>query len=129
MSLETPYDNISTLCKKSKIHKLNPDLMDSIGFYFSLCETILDIKRQIKCTDLFELRHESFIESPKTYLEELCHFLGVDVTNDYLNDCASIVFKSPHKSRYDVKWNRELIDLVKKKMDEFPFLEGYSYED
>ena len=27
---------------------------------------------------------------------------------DYLNDCANIVFKYLHKSRYDTKWSREL---------------------
>ncbi|HLE24494.1 MAG TPA: hypothetical protein VI935_02450 [Thermodesulfobacteriota bacterium] len=29
---------------------------------------------------------------------ELCHFLGVDAPDDYLNDRASIVIKSPHKA-------------------------------
>ncbi len=127
--IRNPYDNISTICRKTKIHGRHLDLMDSIGFYFSLCEKVQDIKQQIKCTDLFELRYESFIESPKKYLKELCHFLGADAPDDYLNDCAGIVFQSPHKSRYDTKWNQELIDLVKNRMKKFPFLEGYSFED
>ena len=76
-----------------------------------------------------ELRHETFINSPKTYLIELCHFLGVDAPDDYLNNCASIVFKSPHKSRYEVQWRSELIEIVSKRINEFPFLHGYSYED
>ncbi|ODS34824.1 MAG: hypothetical protein SCARUB_00084 [Candidatus Scalindua rubra] len=88
----------------------------------------MDIKKQTQEEYFFNLRHEPFIESPENYLKELCHFLGVDAPSDYLNDCASIVFKSPHKSRNDIKWSQELIDLVKKRMGEFPFLHGYSYE-
>ncbi len=72
-----------------------------------------------------------FIGYPRSShsLKELCHFLGMDASDDYLKDCASIVFKSPHKSRYDTQWGRELIDIVKNRMKKFHFLEGYSYED
>jgi hypothetical protein len=127
--IRNPYDNISTISKRTKRDGRSLNLKASIEYYFSLCETVAYAKRQIEGHDLFELRHESFIDSPKTYLRKLCHFLGVEASNDYLDDCASIVFKSPHKSRYDTQWSRELIDTVKYKIDKFPFLQGYSYED
>lgn len=127
--IRNPYENISTICSKAKAHKLNPNLKDSIEYYFSLCETVAVTKKQIKSADIFELRHESFISSPKTYLKELCLFLGLDASDDYLNDCASIVYKAPHKSRYDIQWDRELIDIVKRRIEKFPFLEEYSYEE
>lgn len=128
-TIRNPYDNISAISMKTKRHGRSLDLRESIEYYFSPCETVADVKKQIKSDDLFELRHESFIDSPKTYLKEICHFLGVNAPNDYLNSCASIVFKSSHKSRYDVQWSRELTDIVKNGIDRFPFLEGYSYED
>ena len=125
--IRNPYDNISTISKKSGRRKL--DIKESVDHYFSLCETVASIKKRIEGDDLFELRHETFIDDPKTYLKKLCHILGVDASNDYLNDCASIVFRSPHKSRHDTEWSCELIDRVKLKIDKFPFLQGYSYED
>ncbi|MGR3319944.1 MAG: sulfotransferase [Candidatus Anammoxibacter sp.] len=127
--IRNPYDNITTICMKANWHNLSSDLQDSIHYYFSLCETVSDIKKQIGDTNLFELRHESFVESPKNHLYDLCRFLGVDATDDYLNDCASIVYKSPHKSRYDVQWNQDLIDIVKRRVEKFPFLNGYCYDD
>lgn len=71
------------------------------------------IKKHVESTDIFEFRHESFIIEPKDYLKKLCQFLGVDPSGNYLNDCASIVYKSPHKSRYDIAWDIELINTVK----------------
>ncbi len=127
--IRNPFDNISTICRKADRHKLNPGLKHSINYYFSLCKMVLDIKKQIKCSELFELRYELFIEDPKIYLKELCQFLGLDASDDYLNDCASIVFKSPHKSRCNIQWNQELIDNVKNRINEFPFLQGYSYSE
>jgi hypothetical protein len=106
----------------------NTNLMDDIEYYFSLCETVADLKRQIKSVDILDVRHESFIENPRSCLKEICLFLEVDPLDDYLDDCASIVRQSSHKSRYDVRWEREFIDIVKNKLVEFAFLEGYSYE-
>lgn len=124
--LRNPYDIITALYK---LKDRRMGMGESIEYYFSLCKTVMDIKNQIKDEYLFELRHELFIDSPKTHLKEICLFLGIDAPNDYLNDCASIVFKTPHKRRYDTKWSRELIDIVKDRIDEFPFLHGYSYEN
>ncbi len=99
--IRNPYDNISTISLKTKKHKRN--LRESIDYYSSLCKTFMDIKKQMQGVDMFDLRHESFIENPKTCLKELCHFLGVDTSDDYLKDCASIAYKSPHKSRHDTQ--------------------------
>lgn len=125
--VRNPYDNISTITKRRK--DLKGELNNGINHYFSLCEIIANFKKTLNSNQLFELKHESFIENPKTHLQELCNFLGVEADDDYLNDCASIVYKSPHKSRHDFPWNKELIEIVKNKIDEFPFLQGYSYEN
>lgn len=124
--IRNPYDIISAL---TKVKWINLNLNDSISFLFSLFETVQHIKKQIKKSELLELRHETFIEDPKALLRDLCQFLGVDTPVDYLSDCASIVYKTPHKSRYDVEWNLESIDIVKNKIKKYPFLSGYSYED
>lgn len=125
--IRNPYDNIRTISLKTK--RFKQGLKKSIEYYFSLCNTVLEIKKQIEAHDLFELKHEAFIDSPKTYLKELCNFLGVDASHDYLNDCVNIVYKDPHKNRYDVQWSQELINIVKNEIEKFPFLHGYSYEN
>ena len=118
-----PYDNIATIADRK-----NYSLEESATHYFSLCENIQKIKAQMATRDLFDLQHESFIANPQVILRGLCQFLGVDASDDYLNDCASIVYKSPHRSRYDARWDGKLIDAVKKRIAEFPFLAGYSFE-
>jgi len=101
------------LCMKAREHNLTPDLKKCVEYYFSLCATVVSIKKHVESTDIFEFRHESFIVEPKDYLKKLCQFLGVEPSENYLNDCASIVYKSPHKSRYDIAWDIELINTVK----------------
>ncbi len=122
--VRNPYDNISTISLRE-----NRDLSESIQYYFSLCQIIVEIKKQIKNDDIFDIRHESFINNPKSCLNELCHFVGIQPSDGYLNDCASIVFKSPHESRHEISWDTTSIDIVKQNMESFEFLQGYSYDD
>ncbi|GBD39617.1 hypothetical protein HRbin37_01900 [bacterium HR37] len=123
--VRNPYDTISTMFIKSD----NWSLEETIEHYFLLCETVSEVKRRLKEEEVFELRHEDFISNPREYLERLCRFLGVDAGEDYLKDCAGIVFKNPHRSRFDLNWDLKLIELVKARSLSFPFLKGYSYEE
>jgi hypothetical protein len=121
--VRNPYDNISTIASRKEW-----SLEEGTRRYFSLCEKIEDIKSQIETDDLFELRHESFIDRPQAILKELCRFLGQDAPDDYLNDCASIVYRSPHRSRREAQWGEALIDNVADRIVELTFLRGYSFE-
>ncbi|MBM4053826.1 MAG: sulfotransferase [Planctomycetes bacterium] len=126
--IRNPYDTISTIYKKAQIRNLNSNLKECIEYYFSLCEIVASIKKQVEKADIFELRHELLIDNPIDSLKTLCQFLGVEPYEDYLKDCAKIVYKTPHKSRFDIDWNSELIDMVQNSINEFSFLNGYSYE-
>jgi hypothetical protein len=123
--IRNPFDNISYMAMvKSKLN-----LKQCIDYYFGLCETMLTIKDVIDSNDLFEICYDSFVDNPRYYLENICQFLGLNAPEDYLDDCTSIVFEHPVKSRYDVKWSQDLIDLVHNKIKKIPFLEGYTYSN
>ena len=121
--LRNPYDNIATISKRKKL-----SLIKSIDFYFSLCRTVARVKKQLSAENILDVRLESLIHDPRTEVKRCCDFLGVESTEDYLNDCASIVFESPRKTRQSGEWSKELIQAVKEKMALVDFLEGYSYE-
>lgn len=123
--IRNPYDNICTLAKK---HYKN-DLRISIEDYFSMCNTVTRLKKQIEPNDIIEIKFELFLKNPENWLKKLCFFLGMNAPDDYLNDCCRILYKLPHKSRYDLTWDSELIKLVNNKIDEFDYLIGYSYDE
>ncbi len=118
-----PYDNITTIITRKKV-----DLEYGIKAYFTKCKAVAYLKKQISENDILDVSHESLINDPKTVLSQLCDFLGVETTNNYLDDCASIVFKSPNKTRFNYQWSDKWIDQVKSQIDQYEFLQGYSYE-
>ncbi len=132
--IRNPYDNISTMLRDGiynywSMKGRRRGLRYSIEDYFFRCAAVRDFKEKTDPADVFEVRHESVVEDPALRLRELCRFLGLGCTDDYLRACASMVFKSPSKSRHKVKWDQESIRIVRNRMEEFDFLRGYSYEE
>jgi hypothetical protein len=118
-----PYDVIKTFTTREAI-----DLKTAIELYSLACQAIAEVKSRIESDNLLEFSHEAFLENPQQYLIDICRFLEVETTPNYLSDYSSIVYKSPHKSRYEIDWDLESIDLVKKMIDNFSFLQSYSFE-
>jgi len=121
--VRNPYDNIATISIRG-----GKSVERACSQYFRHCEIIKDLRNRIDINILFVIRHEDIIDQPEISLSEMCRFLGLEVPPDYLSACASILFKSPSKSRHKIQWSSELIDSVQSKINEFDFLEGYSYD-
>lgn len=123
--MRNPYDVLATMARRSPRKTLDTH----IDVFFQLCSSIQRLKQQLEPAQIFDVRLESFIEDPQPHLEQLCAFLGVSADAGYLKDCASIVFKSPKKSRFDIGWDRESVAKVRERMGAFSFLSGYSYDE
>jgi hypothetical protein len=121
--IRNPYDILATMTRRSRRKTLDRNI-DNL---FKLCFSIAALKKHLPPEQIFDLRFESFVDAPKVHLEQLCSFLGVEADHRYLKDCASIVFKSPKKSRFDIQWNRQSILKVRDRMEAFSFLAGYTY--
>jgi hypothetical protein len=94
-----------------------------------LCRGVAAVKERVGADDVLDVRHESFIEDPRAVLRQACEWLGVQADTDYLDDCAGIVFDSPHKTRLKGPWTPSLINDVRDRIASFDWLKGYSYED
>lgn len=118
-----------TVALRTRKNQLASDLLQSAEFYFSLCETVKGIRNEASSDNVFELRHETLIDSSRQQLMRLSGFLGLEATSNYLDDCTNIIYPSPHRSRHEARWTPELIEQVQDRMASFDFLRGYSFED
>jgi hypothetical protein len=131
--VRNPYDNISTMAIKPEM-RLPVELRGKVAVpeaaerYFSLCDTVARTIEWCEPGVVFTLRYELLGDQPAEKLRELCDFLGVETSKDYLQDCVSIVRREQHRSRNDVDWPPELIADVAHRMGGYDFLEGYSFE-
>jgi sulfotransferase family protein len=122
--IRNPYDVVATMSRHSPRRTLDTH----IDLFFQFCSSVEQLKKKIQPARIHDVRLESFIENPKPHLEDLCAFLRVQAESRYLEDCASIVFKSAKKSRFDIEWNAESIARMRERMEAFSFLSGYDYD-
>ena len=124
-----PLDNISTIVKKTKVRGRPLSLPQAVDYYFSLCETVAHTQTRLGRDEILHVRHEALIADPHRSLTELCRFLGTDAPADYVQACAVALYEAPHRSRDGADWTPELIEAVRDRMREFPFLEAYLDEE
>jgi hypothetical protein len=120
-----PLDNISTLARKD----YDGDLDAAIDHYFRDCTTVRAVKEQRAVQDWMnwhDLIQEEFIEDTQSCLAQICDVLQLPITDDYLDDCAEVVFDRPSRSRKKVSYSEAQLDQIRTRMASFPSLEPYS---
>lgn len=122
--VRNPYDNIATLASK---HFLT--LVQAAQLYFQLASSVAAIKGRVGEDEIIDVRHEDLISDPRQTMARLCAFMGQEAAPDYLDDCAGIVYASPHQSRHEAQWPDGLRDQIGAAIRQFPYLAGYCYDD
>lgn len=117
-----PFDNIAAMMLRG-----GRTFDNAFERYFTNCEAIVELAERIGEGQLFRIRHEDVILDPRASLSSLCDFLGVEVTPDYLEACASILFPTPSRTREKVDWSEPQRTRVEARSAEFPFLSGYDF--
>jgi len=118
--IRNPYDNITTWSLR-----LNRSLAHTSTRYFALCETVNQIKASIDASCFIDIGYEQFVADPRNGLCELCRFLGLTPSDEYLQACLRIVGKSPHQSRHDRVWSPKLVAWVQEQITHYAFLKDY----
>jgi hypothetical protein len=121
--MRNPYDNIATI---SRMHEV--DLTVAIDGYFSMTRSVAQVREKVGAEAVFDIYSEDLIAQPQPLIRDLCTFLGQPVDDAYLDDCASIVFKEPRKTRDGAGWTPALLADVRARIAEVPLLQRYSYE-
>jgi len=124
--IRNPFDNITTRHQKSRTGTNSLEQM--VDLHFQDCATIQRLRGSFSAEDFLDVRHEALIAEPKDHLRRICEFLGVSAGEEYLEACASIVFRDPRRSRFDVAWSPQLVQRVEGLCGQYEHLSGYDFQ-
>jgi hypothetical protein len=127
--IRNPFDTITTTFRRSRPKRgedASAHLSREIRNYFARCAAIRDIEARFGPDSICHVFHERLVGDPITQLHTICRFLGVESTEDYLRDCASIVKTSPNQSRWSLQWSEDLRQMVVEGSRAWPWLESYT---
>ena len=122
--VRNPFDNIATMSVRFHV-----DLDEAAERYFALARAAADIRSRTGEGEWLDVRHEDLIADPAPWHARLCELVGLDADEGYVRDCAGIIYRRPHQSRYEQPWTPELVERVEQRMAGLPFFEGYRYDE
>ena len=128
--VRNPYDIISTRALKAYNGGRTPkiDLTFFINDFFEKAEIIWSLKNNFQL-DIIDIYHEDLINNSNHTLQNLLEFINIDNVGNYLSECSKILYSKPNKSRFQVQWSKENINLVQNKMNKYSFLRRYFYNE
>lgn len=109
--------------------QMEQDFLSSNKTHLDLSRKLVEVLSLFSEDEIFPIKHEDFIASPRGNLRSVCEFLGVQCTEEYLKACATIVRTSPHKTRFKVRWTSEQKARVAEVIRKYPWFQDYTYED
>jgi len=129
--IRNPFDNISTMVTRNLMEGAEPthkDVLFKINQYFDKVRIVANVKEGLDL-EILDIHHEDFVTKPEIELRKILAFFVFHPYDDYINDCSSVVYKEPHKSRHKFKWSDDLINQVNSLINEYPHLKRYSFDD
>ena len=95
---------------------------------FENARAIVEMVRKFRM-NVLELHHEDLIADPKGTIRQICKFLEVECSEDYLQQCSDKTFKSASRSRDSIIWPQKVIDIVEKEKQKYPFFQHYTFHE
>ena len=117
-TVRNPYD----------IHSTELEYGQPINKLIETCMLNKELLKQIDSQDVFYARHEDMVANPRSQLAKICDFLQVSAPPDYLDDCASVVDKKPHKSRLRHDWTKDEKQTIASLIEKYDFFSEYDHD-
>jgi Sulfotransferase family len=128
--VRNPYDNIATMQRRrsKRVGAVKPLKKKMVRRHFKSLATNAKLRRRLG-DRVLDLRHEELIAAPRERLTELCRFVGLEPSAEYLDACTRVVFASPHQSRHELCWPPKWRAKVEDRVARYDFLAGYSFDE
>ena len=117
-----PFDTIASLARNRDI-----PISKAISVYRRLGHAVDEVRGRLGRDEVLEIRYESIVSEPDTWLPAICRFLGVDAPDNFVQTCSSIVEPSGHGGRVQFDYSRADRDAIDEIIASRPALAGYSF--
>ena len=106
--------------------ELGSHLECAIHKYFTQVFGIMKMETALSL-DLLRFHLVDLVTKPRQYLKEICSFLHLNCTEEYLKTCEDSIFSKLSQSRGLIEWRPDQLALVQELIDRVPWLRRYSF--
>lgn len=117
-----PFDNIASMHRNRK-----RPLEEAVARYRRFATAVDDVRLRLEPEELMEFNYETFAADPARHLRDICTFIGVDDSDDFVLAGAAMVRPSANRSRDTVTWPPGVLQQVEEMIATRPTLRDYSF--
>ncbi len=127
-NVRNPYDMVASMVnsipdwRQSQSEKIK----EAISFFTHRSADNMKLIDRVSADRIFMIRLEDFIASPERMLSDICDFLSIAKTPEYLSGCAAVTYKVPKRSRDTLDWDEEHQKKIDALIEKYEFFNGYS---
>lgn len=137
--IRNPFDNIATAVlydnfkdsligkvkRRNEIYTFNSSIIDKeIDTYFRYYQAAEEAEEMFNL-DVMVIHGKDFVADPRATIVEMCQFLGVWCSDEYLEVTSKKIFNSESKTRYKMEWEDYQISRVQSYIDKYAKLKRY----
>ena len=111
------------LARLSDRAQLNQQITD----FFKMAKAVRDIIEYVGAESILEVHNYQLVADPAKVMRQVCDFVGVGCSEEYLAACVEKTFKELSVSRQYVMWWREERERVEEMMTDYPWFHNYSF--
>ena len=100
--------------------------MERTKHVFMLADSVVKVKTYVP---VVEIPIEDFIQDPSRIVMKLCHSLGVECPQEYVDRVTAKAYKNVSRSRDLISWSPSVLTFIQQQIIKYPFFEGYTFED
>ena len=129
-NVRNPYDMVASMVNSipNWEQSQNQKIKEAISFFTRRSADNMKLIDQVSADQVFMIRLEDFIAAPERMLSDICDFLSIAKTSEYLSGCAAVIYKVPKRTRDTVDWDEEHQKKIGALIEKYEFFNGYSRE-
>ncbi len=78
--------------------------------------------------DTFNVSNDQLIQDPEGTITKMIEFLELIPYKEYIEDCASVVYKKPSITRKKIYWSDEQLQRLTDGIKDISFLKHYTWD-
>ena len=114
----------ATVAKKYSNRRVLRGAADSV---LHVAKAISEMIPDLELSSL-EIHCDNLITHPTETIYDLCRFLNLECSPDYVQTCADKIFRNVSATRHLVEWNPDTLPLLINRTKTFPFFSRYSLD-
>ena len=122
--VRNPFDNIASMA-----HNHGRPISTITGQYRRQGRAVDEVRGRLAVDELLDIRYETIATDPAASVRDICHFIGLEASVEYVEACSALVDPAGRRGRDRFEWSSSERSEVEELIASRQQLAGYTFDN